>query len=73
MAQVTVYLPDDVLADARNRAEKEHKSLSAWVTARIREAVVTEWPESLVSLLGHGTGDIDEPEDPAPVDRSYFQ
>lgn len=72
MAQVTVYLPDDVLAVARNRAENERKSLSAWVSARIREATLTEWPEAFVDLLRHGTGEIVEPDDPPPGDLNLF-
>ena len=50
----------------------EGKSLSAWVGARIRESTLTEWPESLVDLLRHGTGDIVEPDDPPPRDRNLF-
>ena len=67
MAQVIVHLPEDVLAIARERALHEQTSLSEWVSARIREATLTEWPESLVDLLRHGTGDIVEPDDP-PLD-----
>ena len=66
MAQVTVYLPDDVLAAARKCAENERRSLSAWVSARIREATATEWPESLVDLLHQGSGDLVEPDDLPP-------
>ena len=72
MAQVTVYLPDDVLAAARKGAENERMSLSAWVSARIREASVTEWPDSLIDLLHHGTGDIVEPDDPPPEGLNLF-
>ena len=72
MARVTVYLPEDVLAIARGCAEHERTSLSAWVGARIRESTSTEWPESLVDLLHHGTGDIVEPADPPPVDEKLF-
>ena len=72
MAQVTVYLPDDVLAVARKCAENEHSSLSAWVSGRIREATLTEWPASLVDLLRHGSGDIIEPDDRPPGDLNLF-
>lgn len=72
MARVTVYLPDEVLAVARKCAETEHCSLSAWVGGRIREATLTEWPESLVDLLRHGTGDIVEPDDRPPQDVGPF-
>ena len=73
MAQVTVYLPDDVLAAARKCAENERRSLSAWVGARIREATASEWPETLVDLLHHGAGDIEEPDDPPPEDLDLFR
>lgn len=72
MAQVTVYLPDDVLAIARKCAENEYSSLSAWVSGRIREATLTEWPESLVDLLYRGTSDIVEPNDRPPGDLNLF-
>ncbi|MDE0124697.1 MAG: hypothetical protein OXN97_08995 [Bryobacterales bacterium] len=72
MARVTVYLPDEVLAVARKCAENEHCSMSAWVGGRIREATLTEWPEGLVDLLRHGTGDIVEPDDRPPGDVELF-
>ena len=73
MAQVTVYLPDDVLAAARKSAEKERKSLSAWVGALIRGATAAEWPESFVNLLHQGHGDLVEPDDPPPGDLDLFR
>ena len=73
MAQVTVYLPDSVLAAARKCADEERRSLSAWVSGLIREAAATEWPESLVNLLHHGRGDIVEPDDLPPGDLDLFR
>ena len=73
MAQVTVYLPANVLAAARKCADLENRSLSAWVSTLIREATVTEWPDSLVELLRHGGGDIVEPDDPPPEDTDTFR
>ena len=73
MAQVTVYLPDDDLAAARKCAENERRSLSAWVGGRIREATASEWPQTLVDLLHHGSGDIAEPDDPPPEDLDLFR
>ena len=72
MAQVTVYLPESVLAAAREAASEERMSLSAWVSGLIREAAAPEWPESLVDLLSHGSGDIVEPDDPPPGDVELF-
>ena len=73
MAQVTVYLPNELLAAARERAAGEHRSLSAWVGGLIRDATAREWPESLVNLLHHGSGDIVEPDDPPPGDLDLFR
>lgn len=68
MAQVTVYLPADVLEEARKLARKQHRSLSAWISVLIRRESLTEWPRSLVDLLRHGDGDLVEPDDPPPED-----
>ena len=73
MAQVTIYVPDDVLASARKCAENDRRSLSAWVSGLIREATSTEWPGSFVDLLHHGSGDIAEPDDPPPRDLDLFR
>ena len=73
MAQVTVYLPADVLESARRRADRENRSLSAWVSGLIRGATSTEWPGSLVDLLHHGGGDLVEPDDPPPEDVDAFR
>ena len=73
MAQVTIYLPADVLEAARKCADQESRSLSAWVSTLIREATATEWPESLVNLLHHGDGDLVEPDDPPPKDVHAFR
>ncbi|MDD9982175.1 MAG: hypothetical protein OXU81_12595 [Gammaproteobacteria bacterium] len=68
MAQVTIYFPADVLEAARKCAGQEHRSLSAWVSTLIREATAMEWPEGLVNLIHHGSGDLVEPDDPPPED-----
>lgn len=66
MAQVTIYLPTDVLEAARKCAGQQNRSLSAWVSALVRDATTTEWPESLVDLLHTGAGNLVEPYDPPP-------
>lgn len=68
MAQVTVYLPADVLEAARRRAREQHRSLSAWVSELIRRESATEWPESFKRLLRHGSADLVEPDDSPPED-----
>ena len=67
MAQVTVYLPAEVLEAARKQAG-QHRSLSAWISALIRRESLTEWPRSLVTCSAHGRGDLVEPDDPPPED-----
>ena len=73
MAQVTVYLPADVLEAARKRARQQHRSLSAWVSELIRRESITEWPDSLEHLLRHGNADLVEPDDPPPEDVEAFR
>ena len=73
MAQVTIYLPADVLEAARKCADYKNRSLSAWVSTLSREATETEWPESLVKLLRRGDGDCVEPADPPPKDIDAFR
>ena len=73
MAQVTVYLPQDVLDTARMLASEQNRSLSAWLSSLVRRETVSEWPESLVDLLRHGSADLLEPEDPPPEDVEAFR
>ena len=69
MAQVTIYLPDELIEGARRKAQGAKRSLAAWVAELVRrETTVTEWPKSLVDLLTHGEGDLVEPDDPPPED-----
>ncbi len=69
MAQVTLYLPEDVLEKARRRAKRERKSLSAFIGELVtRETTPRRWPDGFVDLLTHGAGDLVEPEDPPPED-----
>ena len=73
MAQVTVYLPADILETARERAKEQNRSLSAWISGLIRRESVTEWPKSLVDLLRNGSADLIEPDDPPPEDVETFR
>jgi hypothetical protein len=73
MAQVTVYVPDDVLDAARRHAKGQGRSLSAWVSGLIRQETATEWPKGLVDLLRHGSGDLVEPDDQPPEEVEPFR
>ena len=70
MAQLTIYLTEDVAQQVRARAQRAGKSLSAYVADVLeRDAGGNVWPTDFVDLLGHGHGDLVEPEDP-PSHRS---
>ena len=73
MAQVTVYLPQDVLDTARKLASEQDSSLSAWLSSLVRRESISEWPEGLVDLLLHGSADLVEPEDPPPEESGTFR
>ena len=66
MAQVTVYLPADVIELARKCASDQHLSLSGWVTNLVRDATVTDWPADFLDVLEQGGADLEEPDDPLP-------
>ena len=68
MAQITIYLTEDIAKTARKRAKEENESLSAWIADLVRRETTTEWPRSLLDVLEHGAGDIAEPYDPPPED-----
>jgi hypothetical protein len=69
MAQVTIYLPEELIEEAREQAKSAERSLSAWVAELVRrETTAKEWPKSFVDLLTHGGGDLVEPDDPPPED-----
>lgn len=67
MAQVTIYLPEDLARQVRKRAEEARKSVSAYICELLlRETSSGRWPEDLVDLLQRGGADLVEPEDPPP-------
>ena len=69
MAQVTLYLPDDVATRIRREAKRAGQSLSAYVTALARRDVApSQWPASFQKLYGSWEGDFDIPDNPHPDD-----
>lgn len=69
MSQVTLYLPDELEAQARQRAKDSGRSLSGYLTALLaRDVAPRDWPKSLLSVLDEGGGDIEIPDDPPPED-----
>lgn len=68
MAQLTIYLPEDVEKALRRRARVAKKSLSAYVVdlARGPDKKTTGWPKGFAKLAGSWEGDFPIPDDPPP-------
>lgn len=52
MAQVTIYIDDELETKMRMAAKEENLSQSKWVTRIIREKLQNEWPVRVISLAG---------------------
>jgi len=69
MAQVTLYLPDDVATRIKREAKRSGQSLSAYVTALAkRDIAPTQWPVSFQKLFGSWEGEFDIGDDSPPDD-----
>jgi hypothetical protein len=51
MAQVTIYLPDDVEAQARKAAKARGTSLGKWIAERVAEEMRSTWPTEVLAGL----------------------
>ena len=52
MAQVTIYLEDDVVDKMKSAAKESSLSQSKWVSNLIRNRVSSQWPDSVKDLAG---------------------
>ena len=52
MANLTVYLPDEVERQIREAAEESHVSVSKWVADRVGKTLETAWPADFLALAG---------------------
>ncbi len=70
MAQLTLYLPDDLAKILRHDAHRAQKSLSNYLLEVIEaHARPQPWPPEFVALLTTGEpGSIEIPDDPPPND-----
>ena len=70
MAQITIYLPEDLEELVRERAAKEGSSLSAYIAALTRKALEYEsWPDGFADLYGSWEGEFPEIPDRTPETR----
>ena len=52
LAQITLYLDNDLEARVRAAAKAANLSQSRWVANLIREKLENEWPANVVALAG---------------------
>jgi hypothetical protein len=52
MAQVTIYLPDDLEAQARRAAEASGTSLGRWIAGEVAAKVKNSWPPEVRNAIG---------------------
>ncbi len=67
MANLTIYLPDDIEKQVRKAAADSHLSVSKWVVDRIGKAVETALPAEFLALAG-AFADFPEPDE---IRRGY--
>ena len=67
MAQVTIYLPDDVAQDVKARARRAKKSVSAYLAALAAGGDDThDWPRAFLETFGSWKGKFPQIHDPPP-------
>ncbi|MGA2715794.1 MAG: CopG family transcriptional regulator [Bryobacteraceae bacterium] len=52
MAQVTIYLADEIEAQARKAAKMRGTSLGRWIAERVAEEVKNTWPPEVLAAIG---------------------
>jgi hypothetical protein len=69
MAQVTIYLPEDLEQEVRRAAKRARKTLSAYIAdvtrAQVRPAT---WPSGFAALYGSWAGEFPDVPDARPDD-----
>ena len=72
MAQVTLYLPDEVAKRIKRAAKQSGQSVSSYVTSlATRELAPNKWPDSFLKVLGTWEGDFDIGPDLPPDDIEF--
>ena len=52
MPQISLYVDDDTLKKVGRAAKLENKSISKWVSSKIKSSLNNSWPENWFSLFG---------------------
>jgi hypothetical protein len=52
MAQLTIYLPDDIESKARKAAKGKGKSVSRWIADQVVHSLEDTWPQAVLDAAG---------------------
>jgi len=52
MAQITIYLPDDLENKARKAAKAKGTSVSRWIAEQVVQSVEETWPKGVLEAAG---------------------
>jgi len=52
MAQVTIYLPDEVESKARKAAKAHGKSVGRWIAEQVVQSLEEAWPQGVLDAAG---------------------
>jgi len=64
MPQISLYVDEKTLQQIENAAKSEKKSISKWVSSKLKSSLQNRWPEGYFNLFGGIKDDtFTEPED----------
>jgi hypothetical protein len=52
MAQITIYLPDEIEKRARKAAKAEGTSVSRWIAGQVEHRLKGAWPKAVLDAAG---------------------
>ena len=52
MAQITIYLPDEIEVKARKAAKTKRESVSRWIAGQIQRSLSGAWPQEVLDAAG---------------------
>jgi hypothetical protein len=65
MAQLHLYLPDDVATEVKHRAQARGMTVSAYLAEIVRSQMKDQWPKDFFSkVVGGWAGELERPEQP---------
>jgi hypothetical protein len=71
MAQITIYLPEEVARRIKRDAKRRNKSVSAFIAELATgRGTLSAWPKQFFRLQGSCRGSLQAPEDPPPDELS---